>query len=84
MNAETGEVYSTCVNTTCPPIDPLCAQEDIVTSEDGCCTYCKPTPKSLGEYLCYNLILTAKYLILISLIIVPLIYIGEILRSEGV
>ena len=39
----TNEVYSQCLAPTCPPIDENCSTEDIFTTEDGCCTYCKPS-----------------------------------------
>jgi len=36
------EVYSQCNAPSCPPIDDKCAPEDVITTADGCCTYCAP------------------------------------------
>merc|ERR1712202_47588 len=44
----TNEVYSQCLAPTCPPIDENCSTEDIFTTEDGCCTYCKPRATATG------------------------------------
>jgi hypothetical protein len=41
MNPITGEVYTTCQAASCPLMDPYCPSDKIVTSEDGCCTYCE-------------------------------------------
>jgi len=41
MNPVTGEVYTTCQQASCPLMDPYCPADKIVTSEDGCCTYCE-------------------------------------------
>uniref|UniRef100_H2Y887 von Willebrand factor n=1 Tax=Ciona savignyi TaxID=51511 RepID=H2Y887_CIOSA len=44
------EVYSQCSAPACAPIDPLCAPEDILSTEDGCCTYCRT--RNLPETKC--------------------------------
>merc|ERR1719317_814807 len=44
----TNEVYSQCTAPTCPPIDESCATENIMTTEDGCCTYCRPSATETG------------------------------------
>lgn len=36
----TNEVYSECITTACPSMDLNCREEDLRTTEDGCCTYC--------------------------------------------
>jgi len=41
MNPITGEVYTTCQQASCPLMDPYCPADKIITSEDGCCTYCE-------------------------------------------
>uniref|UniRef100_F6TIX8 CTCK domain-containing protein n=1 Tax=Ciona intestinalis TaxID=7719 RepID=F6TIX8_CIOIN len=44
------EVYSQCSAPACAPLDPLCAPENVMTTEDGCCTYCKTS--NLPENKC--------------------------------
>ncbi|XP_078495661.1 uncharacterized protein LOC445660 [Ciona intestinalis] len=44
------EVYSQCSAPACAPLDPLCAPENVMTTEDGCCTYCKT--RNLPENKC--------------------------------
>jgi hypothetical protein len=36
----TNEVFSQCNAPQCPPTDGMCDPEDIMTTSDGCCTYC--------------------------------------------
>ncbi|XP_077967761.1 uncharacterized protein LOC144421988 [Styela clava] len=60
MNPDTGEVYTTCLDTTCPPIDPSCPADKILTTPDGCCTYCDPTRTIPTE--CSPMPLLASYL----------------------
>jgi len=39
------EVFSQCNAPSCPPVDDACDPADIVTTADGCCTYCVPKSK---------------------------------------
>uniref|UniRef100_H2Y4W6 von Willebrand factor n=1 Tax=Ciona savignyi TaxID=51511 RepID=H2Y4W6_CIOSA len=43
MNSATGEVFTTCTAVACAPMDPSCPADKIMTTPDGCCTYCDPS-----------------------------------------
>jgi len=54
MNPVTGEVYTTCQQASCPLMTDNCPADKIVTSEDGCCTYCEATKECQPQKTTYD------------------------------
>merc|ERR1739838_1262036 len=54
MNPVTGEVYTTCQAASCPLMTDNCPADKIVTSDDGCCTYCEATKECQPQKTTYE------------------------------